>query len=178
MFDPREANQTPGGTARWRGWPAGTSECGPHSPRLGCGGRSYGNSMSEIRELLQTGIDQERQYAKEHFDVEFKAVGYLLAANAAGLAGCITLLKDYATAPQLKGIGIFICLFGLGFIFAVVGFIAITFHRQAWLGMFLDGRFAEANPMLYALVALVPNLLSCLLLCGAIALMIGRFAWL
>jgi hypothetical protein len=134
--------------------------------------------MSELRELLLKGIDQERQYAKEHFDVEFKAVGYLLAANAAGLAGCMTLLKDYANVPQLKGIGIFICLFGLGFIFAVVGFVAITIHRQMWLGSFLDGRSKDANPMHYAIAAFAPNLLSCLLLCAAVALMISKFIWL
>jgi hypothetical protein len=59
--------------------------------------------MADAKELLQRRIDDERQYAKEHFDVEFKAVGYLLAANAAGLAACVTLLKDYAAVPQLKG---------------------------------------------------------------------------
>jgi hypothetical protein len=106
-----------------------------------------------------------KQYAKEHFDVEFKAVGYLLAANAAGLAGCMTLLKDYATVPQLKGIGVFIFLFGLGFIFAVVGFVALTIHRQAWLD-----RKKEASPMLYAIGAFAPNAISCLLLCAAVAL--------
>jgi hypothetical protein len=134
--------------------------------------------MSDGRDLLQRRIDEERQYAKEHFDVEFKAVGYLLAANAAGLAGCVTLLKDYATVPQLKGIGIFICLFGLGFILAVIGFIAITVHRQAWLGAFLGGRAKKANPTYYVIGAFAPNCLSCLLLCAAVALMIGRFIWL
>jgi len=134
--------------------------------------------MSEGRDLLQRRIDEERQYAKEHFDVEFKAVGYLLAANAAGLAGCVTLLKDYATVPQLKGIGIFICLFGLGFILAVIGFIALTIHRQTWLGAFLGGRSKEANPVLYAIGATVPNVLSGLLLCAAVLLMIGKFIWL
>jgi hypothetical protein len=132
--------------------------------------------MSE--DLLLKRIEQERQYAKEHFDVEFKAVGYLLTANAAGLAGCVTLLKDYATAPQLKGIGIFISLFGSGFIFAVIGFVAITIHRQAWLGAFLGGRAKEANPKLYAFAAFAPNAISCLLLCAAVALMMGRFIWL
>jgi hypothetical protein len=134
--------------------------------------------MSEGRELLQRRIDEERQYAKEHFDVEFKAVGYLLAANAAGLAGCVTLLKDYATVPQLKGIGVFICLFGLGFIFAVIGFVAITIHRQAWLGTFSRDRAKEANAIYYAIGAFAPNALSCLLLCAAVALMIGKFIWL
>jgi hypothetical protein len=134
--------------------------------------------MSEMRDLLQKGIDEERQYAKEHFDIGFKAVGYLLAANAAGLAGCMTLLKDYATVPQLKGIGVFIFLFGLGFICAVVGFVAITIHRQAWLGAFGGNRKKEASPMLYAIGAFTPNAISCLLLCSAVALMMGRFIWL
>jgi hypothetical protein len=87
--------------------------------------------MPESREQIQKRIEQERQYAKEFLDIEFKGAGYLLAAHAAGIAGCVTLLKDYATIPQLKGIGIFIGLFGLGFVAAVCGFIAITVHSQA-----------------------------------------------
>ena len=51
--------------------------------------------------------DEAQQYMEDVFDLLLKAVGYLLAANAPGLAGCMTLLKDYATVPQLKGIGIF-----------------------------------------------------------------------
>jgi hypothetical protein len=73
----------------------------------------------------------------------------------------MTLLKDYATVPQLKGIGIFVCLFGLGFICAVIGFVAITIHRQVWLGAFLGERTKEANPMRYAVGAFAPNALSC-----------------
>jgi len=60
--------------------------------------------MTEKLELL-------RQHAKDVLDIQFKGVGYLLAANAAGIAGCVTLLKDYETVPQLKGIGIFIYSF-------------------------------------------------------------------
>jgi hypothetical protein len=124
--------------------------------------------MADAKELLQKRINDERQYAKEHFDVEFRAVGYLLAANAAGLAGCITLLKDYAAVPQLKGIGFFIALFGTGFIFAVIGFIAITVHRQAWLGSFRYDKERAKRPMAYALGAFAPNDLSCLCLCSAV----------
>jgi hypothetical protein len=57
--------------------------------------------------------------------------------------------------PQLKGIGLFIWLFGLGFISA-----------------------KEAHPMRYAIGAFAMNALSCLFLCAAVALIMGRFIWL
>jgi hypothetical protein len=59
-----------------------------------CTENKLGYEMTEQRDLLQERIDRERQYAKEVLDLQFKGVGYLFAANAAGLAGCITLLKD------------------------------------------------------------------------------------
>jgi hypothetical protein len=132
--------------------------------------------MSEGRDLLQQRIDEERQYAREHFEVQYRAAGYLLTANAAGLVGCMTLLKDYATVPQLKGIGVFIGLFGLGFISEVIGFQAITVHRKATLDPFLRERVKD--PMDFGIWAFAFNALSCLLLCAAVALMINRFIWL
>jgi hypothetical protein len=133
--------------------------------------------MTEQRDLLQSRIDRERQYAREVLDVQFKGVGYLLAANAAGLAGCITLLKDYATVPQLKGVGIFICLFGLGFISAVAAFLGAVSLNHGWLGAFLEQN-KRTNPKFYVAAAVAPCVLSCLLLCAAVGIMIGRFVWL
>jgi hypothetical protein len=63
-------------------------------------------------------MKEEREHAKERFELEFKAVGYLLTAHGAGLAGCLTLLKDYQSTPQLKGMGLFIGCFSTGLLLA------------------------------------------------------------
>jgi hypothetical protein len=131
--------------------------------------------MTEERELHQKRMDEQRQYAKDVLDIQFKGVGYLLAANAAGLAGCVTLVKDYATAPQLKGVGIFICLFGLGFISAVMAFLGTVSLQQGWLGAFLGLDATGISPKSHVAAAIVPCVLSCLLLCAAVAFMIVRF---
>ena len=86
----------------------------------------------------------EKEHAKEIFETEFKAVGYLLAANGAGLVGCLSVIKDYNTNPQLHGIGIFISIFAVGFLFAMLSFMAAQQHRSAIMGIFL-GKASESN---------------------------------
>jgi hypothetical protein len=49
-----------------------------------------------------------------------KALNTLMVGHAAGLVTCLTLLKDHKDNPQLKGLGWFITLFGLGLFLAVV----------------------------------------------------------
>ncbi|SRR5258708_29323252 len=56
---------------------------------------------------------------KEHYDGHFRSANYLLAAHSVGLVGSISALKDYNSAPQLKGIGIFVVLFGVGLLGAI-----------------------------------------------------------
>jgi hypothetical protein len=52
-------------------------------------------------------------------------------------------------------------------------------NGDKYVGEFSGGnRKKEASPMLYAIGAFAPNAISCLLLCAAVALMMGRFIWL
>jgi len=128
--------------------------------------------------LDQKPKDEMRQYMKDVLDLLFKAVGYLLAANAAGLAGSITLLKDYETVPQLKGIGIFISLFGFGFLSAVLAFLGIIAVHQAWHGVSMGFDKGPSNPQFYMALVYVPSALSVFLLVNAVSLMIWKFIWL
>jgi hypothetical protein len=77
------------------------------------------------------GRSETRSFLKEWFDLEFKAVGYLLAAHAAGMIACLSVLKDYKDNPQLKGIGIFVILFGLGLIFTAFAFAFLAASIEA-----------------------------------------------
>lgn len=66
---------------------------------------------------------------KGHFENYFKSANYLFVSHGVGLVGCITALKDYSSSPELKGLGIFIVLFGVGFLSAIFNYIALTFSR-------------------------------------------------
>src|SRR5438045_3153573 len=65
-----------------------------------------------------------REYAKEFHGVVTKAANYLLVANGAGLVATLSVIKDYKDTPQLKGMGIFIALFGIGLIAAIICYIS------------------------------------------------------
>jgi hypothetical protein len=63
------------------------------------------------------------QHMKDNYDTHLKTANYLFVAHGAGLIGCLSVLKDYNTVPQLKGIGIFIFLFGAGFLGGMLNYI-------------------------------------------------------
>lgn len=55
-------------------------------------------------------------------DYEAKIINYLLIANGAGLASVLATLKDYATTPQLHGLGKLVVTFGTGLMAAAIAF--------------------------------------------------------
>jgi hypothetical protein len=79
--------------------------------------------------------------------------------------------------PQLRGVGIFICLFGFGFISAMAAFLGAVALHQGWLEAFSEQN-KRTNPKFYVAAAIAPCVLSVQLLCAAVAIMIGRFVWL
>jgi hypothetical protein len=62
----------------------------------------------------------------DHFQAFYRVANYLLVAHAAGFAACLSTLKDYNDVPQLKGIGGYIVIFGLGLLLASLFFGALT----------------------------------------------------
>jgi hypothetical protein len=101
------------------------------------------NLESEARELLSEtrgvlsemrGVVTKLQSEFLAFwDVELKATNYLMIAHAAGLVTCVTLLKDYKDNAQLKGIGLFVSLFGYGLTTAIIAFILLLTQRTLFL---------------------------------------------
>jgi len=71
---------------------------------------------------------------KDHYDIHFKNANYLLAAHAVGLVGCLQVLKDYNSTPQLRGIGIFVVLFGVGLLAAIANYIVAVLSRATAMG--------------------------------------------
>jgi hypothetical protein len=64
-----------------------------------------------------------QELMRSTLDLETKAINYLLVANGAGLAGCLATLKDYATVPQLHGVGALIVIFSAGLVSGMLAFL-------------------------------------------------------
>jgi hypothetical protein len=62
--------------------------------------------IAPARILARDLWEDERKHALEYLSHETKGIAYLLTAHGAGLAGALSLLKDYETVPQLKGVGL------------------------------------------------------------------------
>jgi hypothetical protein len=58
---------------------------------------------------------------KDLWEATNKALNALMVGHGAGLVTCLTLLKDYnaASPGHLKGLGLFIALFGVGLVLAL-----------------------------------------------------------
>jgi hypothetical protein len=64
-----------------------------------------------------------------HYERNFKTAYMLLGAHSAALVSCATFLKDYAQTPAYKGIGIFVLIFGIGFICALIHYAGLFMAR-------------------------------------------------
>lgn len=82
---------------------------------------------------MTTPDDDARAERKEEWDLLHKGATTLMVANAAGLVTCLTLLKDYNSTPQLKGVGAFIWVFGIGLLAATFAMFGVMAIRPLWL---------------------------------------------
>ena len=110
------------------------------------------DQLRVVPEPQQKLYDSMRRDILDTLASDEKGIYYLLVAHGAGFAGCLAVVKDYATTPQLKGLGAFINLFGYGFLVAGLAFVVMCLHRsdaiyttahylankrQKWLGTML-----------------------------------------
>jgi hypothetical protein len=84
-------------------------------------------------ETLADAKRRDRDARKDLWDVNNRALNALMVAQGAGLVTCLTLLKDYDDKPQLKGVGIFIALFGLGLVTAIASSFFLLISRPVYL---------------------------------------------
>jgi hypothetical protein len=78
---------------------------------------------------------------KDLWEATNKALSALMVGQGAGLVTCLTLLKDYnaASPGHLKGVGLFIVLFGIGLVLAVISAVVWNFgYYNYWI--FPSGR--------------------------------------
>jgi hypothetical protein len=83
----------------------------------------------------------------DHYDQLFRRVHYLFVAHSAGLVGTLTILKDYASTPQYRGVGLPAGLFGAGLIAAILTYIALSFAQMVAKNSVLDR--AEQEPSMF-----------------------------
>jgi hypothetical protein len=78
------------------------------------------------------------QSMKDHYDHLFSRIHYLFVAHGAGLVGCLTVLKDYASTPQYRGLGIPVALFGVGLICTMLSYISLSIAQMMAKNAVLD----------------------------------------
>jgi hypothetical protein len=86
---------------------------------------------------------------KDHYDHLFSRVHYLFLAHSAGLVGALTVLKDYVSTPQYRGVGIPAGLFGVGLIAAIVSYIALSFAQMVAKNSVLDRTQHEPSMLVF-----------------------------
>jgi len=131
-------------------------------------------SASNAQFIRADFLKHEKEYAEKRLALEFKAAGYLLTAHGAGLVGCLAVLKDYASTPQLKGVGLFVACFGTGFILACIAFLSMQIHHSQVMSIFLDGA-PKTDPKWMVYKAHAPLVLSGFVLIGAVIGLIFKF---
>jgi hypothetical protein len=86
-------------------------------------------------------FDRLRQRQMNLWEAVNKALNALMVGHAAGLVTCLTLIKDYNNTPQLKGLGPFIVLFGVGLFLAVASAaVWIVGRFNFWVFPFTGGK--------------------------------------
>jgi hypothetical protein len=75
---------------------------------------------------------------KDHYDHLYTRVHYLFVAHGAGFAGGLSILKDYMSTPQYKGVGVPIALFGIGLIAAIAAYITLSLAQMNAKNSVLD----------------------------------------
>jgi len=127
--------------------------------------------MMETR--AEDAKSRDRDWRKETWDVANRAVNTLMVAQAAGLVTCLTLLKDYGDKPQLKGSGVFIAVFGLGLVAAIVSSFFLLISRAQYLRG-PDGR--ESNYLALSRTWIILAHVSLVILIAAILLAVYKFS--
>jgi hypothetical protein len=84
---------------------------------------------------MSDDLDKEAtlKYYHDNYELHFKGANYLMVAHAAGFVGCLSVLKDYAAVPVLKGIGFYIIIFGIGMIASMLYYISLALARSTAL---------------------------------------------
>ncbi len=88
-------------------------------------------------------IKMELDFISGNYEHLLKTANYLLAAHGASLLLCLSVLKDYSAAGNLKGVGTFIVLFGIGLLAAIANYISLSLSRSVAMNAAKAGRNSD-----------------------------------
>jgi hypothetical protein len=116
------------------------------------------------------------QYLKDSQELNFKSANYLFVAHGAGVIGCLSVIKDYASASQLHGIGSLIVIFSVGFLAGVLNYVSLVLSRAVVFGAILDDKpYDGPTAKFLSLVHVISLAASIIALVAALILVIERF---
>jgi hypothetical protein len=125
-------------------------------------------------------VDQTDRLLKlygDNYDLHFKGANYLFVAHGAGLVGCLAMVKDYATTPSYKGVGVFIIVFGCGFLTGILYYASLAFTRATVMNSLMDRKEPDAGTIKFLTNTHFVTLLLCLLfLVAAVIGLMVKFA--
>jgi hypothetical protein len=117
------------------------------------------------------------EFMRDHYEENLKAANYLFAAHGAGLAGCLSVLKDYNPESQLRGLGIFVVIFGFGFIGAILNYIGLFFARILTVNaIFEEKEIHQPSETVVGWIHFIGLGIALLTLFGAVIGLMFRFA--
>ena len=131
-------------------------------------------AKGEIQNVIRDKVI--RDDVKDHYESQVRSANYLLVAHAAGLVGCLSVLKDYATTPQLKGMGSFIVLFGVGLICAILNYIGVAFTVMVATSSDPVSKKGAGAVIGITVFGFACGIVSLIALVAAIATIISRFS--
>jgi hypothetical protein len=101
----------------------------------------------------------------------------LMVANGAALLASLSALRDYALVPSLKGIGLVIVLFIVGFVAALLGYLGMLGERML-VGQMIMTRKKVESPFLLKMMITLGATVSISAFVGALVLIAMKVLWL
>jgi hypothetical protein len=124
--------------------------------------------------------DEIIDFMEKHYKRHFKTASYLLLAHGSSLVAAVTGLKEYASAPQLYGVGAFIALFAIGLLASISYYTSLFLSRAVIMNALMSDE--DPNDSVSAAFLKLFNVIFLIVavgaLIGAIALAVWRFAFL
>jgi hypothetical protein len=113
--------------------------------------------------------------ANDHYDPPVQPGALPLRGSRRGFVGGLTILKDYVSTPQYKGVGLPIALFGVGLIAAIAAYITLSLAQMNAKNSVLDSKqHSPSMPVFYIHYGALT--LSIVALLVAITIIIWRVA--
>jgi hypothetical protein len=114
-------------------------------------------------------------HMEKSYDRQFKVSYLLMAAHGTGLVTAISILKDYVKEPQLNGVGLFLIICGVGFITALIHYVAVFMARAAVINAVMSDEDPNDDPTKAFLV--ITSLIAIVASIGLLIYAIGFLAW-